>query len=53
MVLAIVLVAVTPALGHVPVAALLSIIAAAGLGLVTFERFRFASWRRKVHSDHP
>jgi low temperature requirement protein LtrA len=53
LVVAVVLLAVTPALGHVPAAALLSIIAAAGLALVTFERFRFAGWRRQVHNDHP
>lgn len=53
LVLAAVLIAVTPALGHVPAWALLSIIAACGLGLVTFERFRFAAWRQKVHADHP
>lgn len=51
--LAAVLLAVTPALAHVPAWALLLLIAAAGLGLVTFERIRFAGWRRKVHADHP
>jgi MFS superfamily sulfate permease-like transporter len=45
------LLAVTPALEHVPAAALVGIVAAAALGLVIFERLRFAAWRRKVHES--
>ncbi len=47
LVLGLLLVAVTPLLEHMPAAALLLIVAALVLGLITFERIRFADWRRK------
>lgn len=48
----ILLVAATPLLEHVPAAALLLIVAAVVLGLIAFERLRFAEWRRQVHTEH-
>jgi low temperature requirement protein LtrA len=46
------LVAATPLLEHVPAAALLLVVAALVLGLIAFERLRFAEWRRQVHTEH-
>jgi hypothetical protein len=37
----------------VPAAVLLLIVAGLVLGLVTFERLRFAEWRKQVHKAHP
>jgi low temperature requirement protein LtrA len=51
--LAVLLLAATPLLEHLPAAALVGIIAALVLGLITFERIRWAQWRRQVHADHP
>jgi hypothetical protein len=50
--LAAVLLAVTPALEHVPAVALVAVVAAAGLGLITYERIRFAAWRRQAHEGY-
>ena len=52
LVVGVLLVAATPLLEHVPAAALLLVAAAVVLGLITFERLRFADWRRKVHTAH-
>jgi low temperature requirement protein LtrA len=52
LVVGVLLVAATPLLEHVPAAVLLLIIAGLVLGLVTFERFRFAEWRKQVHTAH-
>jgi low temperature requirement protein LtrA len=46
------LVAATPLLEHVPAAVLLLVVAGVVLGLITFERLRFAEWRRQVHTEH-
>jgi MFS superfamily sulfate permease-like transporter len=51
-VLATLVLAATPALELVPAAALVGILAAAALGLVLFERFRFAEFRREVQEGH-
>jgi low temperature requirement protein LtrA len=50
--LGILLVAATPLLEHVPAAVLLLVVAALVLGLIAFERLRFAEWRRQVHTEH-
>ncbi|SFW66767.1 Low temperature requirement protein LtrA [Amycolatopsis australiensis] len=52
LVLGVLLLAATPLLEHVPAAVLLLIVAAVVLGLITFERLRFAAWRREVHARH-
>ncbi|WP_328449352.1 low temperature requirement protein A [Amycolatopsis sp. NBC_00438] len=52
LVLAVLLVAVTPLLAHVPAAVLVLIVAAVVLGLIAFERLQFADWRKQVHADH-
>jgi low temperature requirement protein LtrA len=52
LVLAALVLAATPALELVPAAALVGILAAAALGLVIFERFRFAEFRRGVQEGH-
>jgi low temperature requirement protein LtrA len=44
--------AATPLLGHVPAVALLAVMAAVVLGLITFERIRWAEFRRQVHAEH-
>lgn len=49
---AVLVVAVTPLLEHVPAAVLVLIVAAVVLGLIGFERLRFAEWRRQVHTEH-
>ncbi|MEU0793600.1 low temperature requirement protein A [Amycolatopsis sp. NPDC005961] len=46
------LVAATPLLEHVPAAVLLLVVAGLVLGLIGFERLRFAEWRRQVHAEH-
>jgi low temperature requirement protein LtrA len=48
----ILLVAATPLLEHVPAAVLLLVVAGLVLGLIGFERLRFAEWRRQVHTEH-
>ncbi|WP_284744317.1 low temperature requirement protein A [Amycolatopsis sp. RTGN1] len=48
----ILLVAATPLLEHVPAAVLLLVVAGVVLGLIGFERLRFAEWRRQVHTEH-
>ncbi|MEV6619729.1 low temperature requirement protein A [Amycolatopsis sp. NPDC051106] len=48
----ILLVAATPLLEHVPAAVLLLVVAGLVLGLIGFERLRFAEWRRQVHTQH-
>ena len=48
----ILLVAATPLLKHVPAAVLLLVVAGVVLGLIGFERLRFAEWRRQVHTEH-
>ncbi len=53
LVLAVLLLAATPLLEHAPAAALVAIVAALVLGLITFERIRWAEWRREVHARHP
>ncbi len=53
LVLGVLPVAATPALEHVPAAALLLVVAALVVGLITFERLRFTEWRWKVHAQHP
>jgi low temperature requirement protein LtrA len=52
LVTAVLLVAATPLLEHVPAAVLLLLVAGLVLGLIAFERLRFAEWRRQVHSEH-
>lgn len=52
LVLGVLLVAATPLLEHVPAAVLLLIVAAVVLGLIAFERLRFAEWRKQVHAAH-
>jgi low temperature requirement protein LtrA len=52
LVLGVLLVVATPLLEHVPAAALLLIVAALVLGLITFERLHFGEWRRKVRAQH-
>ncbi|MET9001468.1 low temperature requirement protein A, partial [Amycolatopsis sp. NPDC004169] len=52
LVVGLLLVAATPLLEHVPAAVLLVVAAAVVLGLITFERIRFAEWRRNVHTAH-
>jgi low temperature requirement protein LtrA len=52
LVVAAVLVAVTPALELVPATALLAVVAVATALLVTFERARFGAWRRQVLAAH-
>jgi low temperature requirement protein LtrA len=52
LVVGVLLVAVTPLLEHVPAAVLLVVVAGVVLALITFERLRFAEWRRQVHTDH-
>ncbi len=52
LVVGVLLVAATPLLEHVPAAVLLLIVAAVVLGLIGFERLRFAEWRRQVHAEH-
>ncbi|MFJ1760749.1 low temperature requirement protein A [Amycolatopsis sp. NPDC088138] len=52
LVLAVVVLAVTPLLEHVPAAVLVLIVAVAVLGLIAFERLQFAEWRKQVHADH-
>jgi low temperature requirement protein LtrA len=51
--MALVVLVATPLLEHVPAAVLLAIMAGIVLGLITFERIRWADWRRQVHADHP
>jgi low temperature requirement protein LtrA len=53
LVLAAVMLAVTPALEHVPSTALVGIVAVAALVLITFERIRFAQWRKQVQGSSP
>ena len=53
LVLAVLLVAATPLLAHVPAAVLLVLVATLVLGLITFERIRFGEWRTRVHASHP
>jgi low temperature requirement protein LtrA len=52
LILAVLVLAATPLLEHVPAAVLLLIVAALVLGLITFERLRFAGWRERVHAEH-
>jgi low temperature requirement protein LtrA len=52
LVVGVLLVAATPLLEHVPAAVLLLIFAVLVLGLIGFERLRFAEWRRNVHAEH-
>jgi low temperature requirement protein LtrA len=52
LVLAVLVLAATPLLEHVPAAVLVLIVAVLVLGLIAFERLRFAEWRKQVHADH-
>nr|WP_225957986.1 low temperature requirement protein A [Amycolatopsis lexingtonensis] len=52
LVVGVLLVAATPLLEHVPAAVLLLIVAGVVLGLIAFERLRFAEWRKQVHAAH-
>lgn len=52
LVLAVLVLAATPLLEHVPAAVLVLVVAVAVLGLITFERLQFAEWRKQVHADH-
>lgn len=52
LVVAVLLVAATPLLEHVPAAVLVLIVAAVVLALIAFERLRFADWRKQVHAEH-
>lgn len=52
LVVAILVVAATPLLEHVPAAALLLVVAGLVLGLIGFERVTFARWRQEVHRTH-
>jgi cell division protein FtsW (lipid II flippase) len=53
LVLAAVMFAVTSALEHVPATALVAIVAAAALVLITYERIRIAQWRKQLQDAHP
>ncbi|UOZ07552.1 MULTISPECIES: low temperature requirement protein A [unclassified Amycolatopsis] len=52
LVIAVLLVAATPLLEHVPAAVLVLIVAAVVLALIAFERLQFAEWRKQVHAEH-
>ncbi len=52
LVVAVLLVAATPLLEHVPAAVLVLIVAAVVLALIAFERLQFAEWRKQVHAEH-
>jgi len=52
LVLAVLVLAATPLLEHVPAAVLVLIVAVLVLGLIAFERLQFAEWRKQVHADH-